>query len=203
MMRIINSQNKHNHEALLTHMFKIRYDVFVTKLKWHLPCDHIQKIEKDEFDHDASIYILHLDDDENILGGLRLSPTMGPHMSRDIFNYLIDPPYAQPLGPTIWETSRLFSLPSQNINPLLSKQRTIILLFKEAILFALKNKIQQVVTVTDTRVERLYRSFHWPVKRLGIPKKDAENYIVMGTQDIEISTVSYFDQLLESPAPQA
>ncbi len=69
--------------------------------------------ERDEFDEQDPVYLLSLDPDSGeYRGSLRLLPTIGPNMLRDVFPFLLrDDEIVE--SSTIWEVSRICTLISE------------------------------------------------------------------------------------------
>ena len=91
----------------LKQLARYRYQVFVERLGWQLPCDQEAGEELDQFDELADVhYVLRWDPTGRITGCARLMPAEGPSVSRmlfpDLFTYR---PLPTKLG--AWELSRL------------------------------------------------------------------------------------------------
>jgi acyl homoserine lactone synthase len=87
---------------LLDAMFRHRKRVFVDQLGW-APASGDQ--ERDRFDDLNPMYVIETDSAGDYRGSVRLLPTTGPNMLRDVFHELT--PDGAPADPTIWEMSRL------------------------------------------------------------------------------------------------
>lgn len=103
MIIAINSSEKNNHPALMRDMFKLRTEVFHDRLGWEVILT--DGLEIDRFDLADPLYLLSVDDYGKLKGCLRLLPTTGPNMLRDVFNVLL-PPGESVESPLIWESTR-------------------------------------------------------------------------------------------------
>jgi acyl homoserine lactone synthase len=97
--------------ALLTQMFRLRYEVFYRQLAWEV--DGTGDLERDEFDDLDPVYVLAVRHRDNtVVGCLRLLPTTGPHMLRHVAAFQ---PALQgrpsPCSSRVWEISRLAVTP--------------------------------------------------------------------------------------------
>ena len=97
--------------ALLTQMFRLRYEVFYRQLAWEV--DGTGDLERDEFDDLDPVYVLAVRHPDNtVVGCLRLLPTTGPHMLRHVAAFQ---PALQgrpsPCSSRVWEISRLAVTP--------------------------------------------------------------------------------------------
>jgi acyl homoserine lactone synthase len=110
MIVTINGNSRHLHVDLINQMHILRKEVFFDRLKWDVEVNGNWEI--DHFDDCDPLYILSLDDNGNVRGSLRLLPTTGPNMLRDVFFDLL-PPDTVIEAPTIWESSR-FSVSLQD-----------------------------------------------------------------------------------------
>jgi len=85
-------------------MFRNRAETFSDRLGWEVVVSHGR--ERDAFDDANPLYLVSVDPDtEEYWGSLRLLPTTGPNMLRDVFPQLLDGDYLE--SATIWESSRI------------------------------------------------------------------------------------------------
>lgn len=103
MIITINGSDRSVYPNLIDQMHKIRKETFFDRLKWDVEVRGNWEI--DDFDFCDPLYVLSLDENENVRGSLRLLPTTGPNMLRDVFNCLL-PQNNVVESPTIWESSR-------------------------------------------------------------------------------------------------
>ncbi len=104
MIYIINQANRPNYQALLDSAMRLRYLVFKQRLGWEVTTQDDR--EWDQFDHlPDTLYILHIGAHGEVDGCIRLLPTTGPNMLRDIFPVLLEDRKA-PCSPYIWEGTR-------------------------------------------------------------------------------------------------
>ncbi|MDX1580467.1 MAG: acyl-homoserine-lactone synthase [Alphaproteobacteria bacterium] len=107
MMEIVNPEDRDNYTAQLEDMFHQRYKVFVEKFGWDLPDrDDENAVEKDAYDGDDTVYLMTTSEEGDVIASIRLYPSEGPTMMRDLFPHLCENGY--PTGPSIWEFSRLY-----------------------------------------------------------------------------------------------
>ncbi len=92
-------------------MFRNRAEIFFERLKWDVSVEN--GYERDEFDEESPLYLLSLDPDTgDYRGSLRLLPTIGRNMLRDVFPFLLrDDEIVE--SPTIWEVSRICTFVSE------------------------------------------------------------------------------------------
>jgi len=103
MIKIIPGEWRDRYPRLIDEMHKLRRNVFHDRLRWQVTV--INKWEIDGYDALNPLYVVALDDDERVIGGLRLLPTTGFNMLNDTFAELL--PDGERLGsPLIWEASR-------------------------------------------------------------------------------------------------
>lgn len=103
MIRIIPGGWRDRYPQLIDDMHRLRRNVFYERLQWQVTV--INRWEIDGYDALDPLYVLSLDDDEKLIGGLRLLPTTGFNMLNDTFAELL--PDGEPIqSPLIWEASR-------------------------------------------------------------------------------------------------
>ena len=85
-------------------MFRNRAEAFSDRLGWEVVVK--DGYERDRFDDANPLYLVSVDPDtEEYWGSLRLLPTTGPNMLRDVFAQLLDGDFIE--SATIWESSRI------------------------------------------------------------------------------------------------
>ena len=104
MIILVNGNEQADYAYLTNKMFRIRAKVFHERLKWDV--NVVDGLEKDHFDQENPLYLISVDEvSGNVRGSLRLLPTTGPNMLRDVFPILL-PPGEVVESATIWESSR-------------------------------------------------------------------------------------------------
>jgi len=186
MLYLISAKHHEVFAGWLTDMHQLRYRVFKERLAWHVETVGDQEI--DRFDEIGPAYLLYVDHAGRMRGCVRLIPTTGPYMLRDVFTNLVSPG-SLPDDAKIWESSR-FAVDLAGFekgDPKVHASPTQ-LLFTGMIEFGLAVGLSKIVTVTDTRVERLLRRGQWPLVRLGEPQIIGSTEAVAGL--LEISTAA-------------
>ncbi len=103
MIKLINGHERAKFPQLIDQMHRLRKAVFYDRLKWDVPI--VGDWEIDSFDQENPLYVLVLDPKGAVQGSLRLLPTTGPNMLRDVFSAITED--AQPVeNPLVWESSR-------------------------------------------------------------------------------------------------
>lgn len=151
----------------LVAMHQLRYRVFKVRMDWDVQFSG--DLEIDDFDSLHPAYLVHLSNDGQVQGCVRLLPTQGPTMLRDTFPKLLaDLP--APSSPLIWESSR-FAIDVAADAPKGDHgiTRAAYELFAGMVEFGLSRRLTDIVTVTDVRMERILRRAGWPLRRIGNP----------------------------------
>lgn len=116
----LSFENMHNHGELFANVLRARRQSFIVQNKWKLP--EALGMEYDQYDTPASRWLAVHDDDE-VLGGLRLTPTTAQcgiysYMIRDAQRGLLDSipqdllDFEAPVSSQVWEVTRGFVLHS-------------------------------------------------------------------------------------------
>jgi acyl homoserine lactone synthase len=103
MIKLIQGHERNNNPKLIDQMHRLRKNVFYDRLRWQVPI--INQWEIDGYDVMSPLYVLTLDNAQNVAGGLRLLPTSGLNMLNDTFPQLL-PNGERFESPRIWESSR-------------------------------------------------------------------------------------------------
>lgn len=151
-------------------MFRNRAETFSDRLGWDVEVK--DGYERDRFDDANPLYLVSVDPDtEEYWGSLRLLPTTGPNMLRDVFPQLLDGDTIE--SATIWESSRICAVtaPGQpdrsksGVNYVLSE---LILGIGEV---AVAAGLTQVVSVFDARIFRVLRAAGCNPLIIGAPQR--------------------------------
>lgn len=151
-------------------MFRNRAETFSDRLGWEVVVK--DGYERDVFDTANPLYLVSVDPDtEEYWGSLRLLPTTGPNMLRDVFPQLLDGEYIE--SATIWESSQICAaaVPRQpersrsGVNYVLSE---LILGIGEV---AVAAGLTQIVSVFDARIFRVLKAAGCNPQIIGTPQR--------------------------------
>ena len=96
MIELFKRSDTFSLPRLFQSMHADRKRVFVDMLKWDGP--HDENFEQDQYDTDSANYLILRDGmSGEHRGSVRLLPSMGPHILRDVFPFLCDGKV--PVGP--------------------------------------------------------------------------------------------------------
>lgn len=160
-----------NTEPLFKHyaddIYKLRHKVFKQKLNWKVDTVDGDK-EIDYFDSlDDLHYVLAIDNNDKLIGCMRLLPTLNDYMLEKVFPTILDEEVI-PKEDKIWEVSRVAVDPDyQRSIEMMSFDKVTLLLLKGACEFSKTHKIECYVTVTTDRLGRLLQSLKMDSKRIG------------------------------------
>jgi acyl-homoserine lactone synthase len=170
MIHLINQANAKFYRSELDSLFRLRHELYVRRRGWSA-IDRGDGLEKDQFDTDAALYLLGLDDASGeILAGTRLMPTMGPHLMADVFPHIVTGDV--PRGPDILEMTRYFTTPNRR-NPRQMKRmgsEVLCAMFE----YGLEEGINYITVVCDTFFLPGMQECGWKVEPLGLPHNYGE-----------------------------
>ena len=183
MIRIVTKDNADRHVDHLLQMHRIRKAVFADRLGWDVTVRG--ELEIDEYDAVGPSYLISMDRHAAVNGCVRLLPTTGPNMLRDIFPSFVTRA-AVPHGERVWEASRFaVSGKGNSIAAETGLSQTTYELLIGVLKFGLSNGITMIACVVDVRMERILRRAGWQLERLG-PAQRIGNTIAMAGQ-LEVS----------------
>lgn len=104
MIHIVEDRFEPASRHLLETMFADRKRLFVDLFGWDVPVVE-GRFEIDKFDGADTVYIIAAGADGAHEASIRLMPSTRPHMLSELFPALC--PLGVPVGPTIWESTRL------------------------------------------------------------------------------------------------
>jgi N-acyl-L-homoserine lactone synthetase len=180
MIRIVTKDNADSQLSNLLHlhqMHRIRKVVFKDRLGWDVAVSG--ELEIDEYDALGPSYLLSIDRHGTVNGCVRLLPTTGPNMLRDIFPSLVTKG-AVPRGERVWEASR-FAVSGNTSAAEAGLSQTTYDLLIGVLEFGLSKGITTIACVVDVRMERILRRAGWQLDRLG-PVQRIGNTIALAGQ---------------------
>jgi acyl homoserine lactone synthase len=177
MIRIVTNDNAEHHVSNLYQMHRIRKAVFKDRLGWDVTVEG--ELEVDEYDALGPSYLLSIDRYGIINGCVRLMPTTGPNMLRDIFPSFVTKA-SVPRGDRVWEASR-FAVTGNATRAEAGLSQTTYDLLIGVLRFGLSSGICTIACVVDVRMERILRRAGWHLERLG-PARRIGNTIAMAGQ---------------------
>ena len=189
------------HVDLVAGMHRLRGRVFKDRLDWDVTVSGDMEI--DSYDADDATYLLVVADRYEVVGHVRLLPTLGPNMLADTFPFLVYSG-AAPCSPTIVESSR-FCIDTSRVTDVTGSgtRRATTLLFASILEWCLVHGQHTLATVTDTRMERILRRSGWTLQRLGAPRRIGTTDAVAGLLPITQEHLSAFRKAARDPVRPA
>jgi acyl homoserine lactone synthase len=131
--------------------------------------------EIDWFDAEDPLYLFSVDEvTEELKGAVRLLPTTGPNMLRDVFSVLV--PDGAVESPLIWESSRFAINPGLGIGPTRQEANQVANATTVELLCGLVEAaqlagVEHIVSVFDARMARIFRSLDCGYEVIGVPTR--------------------------------
>lgn len=179
-MYAVALDNRHfgQHLNLLTEMYRLRRRVFKDRLDWAVSVSG--DLELDIYDALNPTYLLVMLGEGSLVGSVRLLPATGPTMLADTFAALLGGQPA-PHGEKVLESSR-FCVDTTLASELAANglNRATFILFAAMIEGARAANAESIVTVTDTRMERILRRAGWPLERIAPPQRLGQTMALAG-----------------------
>jgi acyl homoserine lactone synthase len=180
MIRIVTKDNAERHVSNLYQMHRIRKTVFKDRLGWDVNVRG--ELEIDEYDALGPSYVLSIDRHGALNGCVRLLPTTGPNMLRDIFPSFVTK-VAVPRGERVWEASR-FAVRKNSTAAEAGLSQTTYDLLIGVLKFGLSNGLTAIACVVDVRMERILRRAGWQLERLGPARRIGNTIAMVGQLDV-------------------
>ena len=178
-MRVIAlcSREFAQHLDLLAGIYRLRRRVFKDRLDWNVQVSG--DLELDIYDTLNPTYLIAMNGDA-MVGSVRLLPTTGPTMLSHTFPALLGDQVA-PRSERILESSRFCvdtELEARIAHGGLN--RVTFMLFAAMIESLRVAAADSIVTVTDTRMERILRRANWPLERIAPPQRIGQTMALAG-----------------------
>ncbi len=165
MILLVTPENRHLHPEKIAQYFRIRKQIFADRLKWDVEVHG--DLEYDKFDFMPNIYILSIDREGTVLGGLRQMWTTRPTLTFEKFADMIEDPAAV-FGPDTWETTRFAIRPEdKDVRFTSGVSRVAVELCAASLRTGLDYGVRRHIAVCEERVIRLTRAFDMPCDVLG------------------------------------
>lgn len=162
MIYIVDRHNKEVFSAQLEQMFRLRHDIYVKRRGWSA-LERADGRDIDQFDTDATVYLLAIDEMGNVCGGLRLNPTTGPHLIRDIFPHTVSGEI--PTGEQIYEFTRWFVV-KERVSPE-ENRRVAGELLVAMLEYGKSIGLTHISLCCDSFFWKTMQETRWDVRRLG------------------------------------
>jgi N-acyl-L-homoserine lactone synthetase len=183
MLKVIEGSRSSLFPTEMDAMFRNRALTFSQRLGWDVVVR--DGYERDEFDDANPLYLVSVDPNTNeYWGSLRLLPTTGPNMLRDVFPYLLkEDEYIE--SATIWESSRICAVAVEG-QPQRSRNGVNFVL-SELIAgigqVAVTAGLTQIVSVFDARIYRVLKAVGCNPQLIGKPRRIGETMSYAGLFD--------------------
>lgn len=198
MIKLVYGHERAQFPQLIDSMHRLRKSVFHERLKWDVPISGDWEI--DDFDREDPLYVLVVDAQGAVQGSLRLLPTTGPNMLRDVFS-AITQVSGQVENPFVWESSRFCIRFSDN-----KDQRETTTISKATVeLIAgmgevgLLAGLDHVVTVYDAFLRRIIRQTGCNETLVGQPVRFGRVQTYAGLFDIDAIQLAAFKKVWNLP----
>jgi len=164
MVIVLNGSERRKHPDYFDRLFRLRYRIFVQQRGWSLPVVNDREI--DQYDDGDAVYFLDLDDDENIQGTVRMTPTVKSSLLADYFPHLVENGRS-PRSGRVYEATRYIVLPSQKNKAALrlAKGRLLTVLLE----WCLDKQLSHLQTVIDAGTLSSFVEITPQTMPLGLP----------------------------------
>jgi len=171
MLKVIEGKRSSSYPMEMDAMFRNRAQIFSERLGWEVTVK--DGYERDTFDDANPLYLISIDPHTNeYWGSLRLLPTTGPNMLRDVFPFLLgEGEYIE--SATIWEASRICAVaadgqPERSKNGVSLALGELLAGIGEVAIVA---GLTQIVAVFDARIYRILKAAGCDPQIIGAPRR--------------------------------
>lgn len=169
MIYVVQDYNREKNRRLVDDMFRLRAKVFKQRLSWNVSVQN--DLERDKYDNEGPVYIIHTDQSGRVDGSCRLLPTTGPTLLAETFLDTL-PDIALLSAPSIWECTRFCvdydHTERADLDKMIRVSRYMLLKIGT---LALKSGIETVLGNFDIQMLRIYRQVGCRVEVLGSTKR--------------------------------
>jgi len=158
-VHVVTSDNRSLYEDYIRDFFRLRHKVFVEERGWK-NLRFSDGLETDCYDNRNAIYLIAIDN-ERVVGGQRLYPTILPHMISEVFPHLA--PRGIPRAPSILEWTRYFVVKERRTG---RTDCRLLAAFQE---FCLEEGITEATAVVEMWWLPRWQQAGFKVRPLGLP----------------------------------
>jgi acyl homoserine lactone synthase len=198
MIKLICEHERQEFPELMDAMHRLRKQLFHDRLKWDVSVKGEWEI--DNFDQEDPLYILSIDKDGQLQGSLRLLPTTGPNMLRDVFGKTTEKIGAV-VNPMVWESRRFcIRLPNgkdHRDSQLISKATVELIAGVGEV--GLLAGLDHIVTVYDAILRRIIRQTGCREDLIGEPARFGRVMSYAGLFDINPVEIDAFKRVWNLP----
>ncbi len=173
-------------EAALAHY---RHRIFVEQLGWRLPCADAG-FERDQYDCDATLYVVARDECGAICGCARLLPTTQPYLLQELFPSLLADGMEPPRDTAVWELSRFAASASDGASGEEAGAWAVRPMLASVVECAVKTGARQLIGVTFLSMERLFRRIGVHAHRAGPAQRIDGRMVVACWIDLDVQTLT-------------
>lgn len=189
-MLVIAQTGQAEKANLLSDMQRLRKRVFHDRMRWDVTITEDGR-EIDEFDLPGAVYLLALNDDQQVIGNWRLLPSNGPTMIGNIWPFFMES-IDLPFGPFVWEASRFAvdSLTPDHKANLAQVSRATEELFCGLTELCLLCGINEIFTMYDMRIARLLKRLDCQAREVSERFRIDETLCEVGVFTTDIAMLS-------------
>ncbi|MFN3889423.1 MAG: acyl-homoserine-lactone synthase [Beijerinckiaceae bacterium] len=190
MLSIITPENRDDNKILLQDVFRLRKKVFADQLKWEVPVKG--DLEFDLYDDLDCVYLAtQCPTTGRVSGALRLMPTTGPHLMRDVFAHWFDDPIVLESS-TIWEVTRFCIDPDFQKGPY--SPRGLNLVSSQLLVglaeISLRAGLTQVTGLCHRAMINVLKRTRWAPEIIAVSKVPQTGPVYLGLWDVNADVVT-------------
>ena len=162
MIHIVTAENYEDYASQMYAFFKLRHRMYAEQLGWSAIQSPLS-LDVDEYDTDDCVYLLALDDTDELLGGIRLTPVTKRTLLNDHYANRLNEPLRP--DPSVYEITRFTLKGFKATMP--NGMRVSSALNLSAIDYGLENGISAFVALMDLRIAEMLLRNPIEIQQLG------------------------------------
>lgn len=194
MIQVIDPTNAHRHGEMLRAFAALRYEVFVERLGWRIPCREAG-YEEDQFDDGTATYLVVTERGGRLVGGARLLDTSHRSLLAEIFPYLVDGPL--PADPKVLEVTRFVVAPGRQMSADGANICMELLWGIQA--YGIWAGLSHLVSVSYLSLEPILRRAGYRYRRLGRVEEMDGSRIAAFEHEVDVSVLEQSRRRVNAP----
>jgi acyl-homoserine lactone synthase len=180
MIYLVDRTNREAFSSQVEEMHRLRYETYVKRRGWKA-LERGDGLEVDQFDTDDAVYLMGVDGDGAVNSALRLLPTTGPHLLRDVFPHTVTWGRV-PVSERMYEFTRYFIVRERKhpFGRSHAAGRLLCAMFE----FGLSKNLSHISFLCDTFFLPTILELGWKTRPLGLPTPYDEGTCVALTFEV-------------------
>jgi acyl-homoserine lactone synthase len=198
-IHVVTDANRHLYRDALDQAHRLRHRIYIEELKWKGLKRRDDGREVDQFDTEATVHLLAMEDGV-VWGGTRLISSLEPHLLSDVFPHLATV-YGVPRRSDVAEWTRFYVAPERREDHKASQLGNTIL--SSLVEYAQDEGMSAISVVLNTFWLPRFLGYRWKVQPLGLPQVHDDEWLIAALISIDAACLANIRKACGLEGPSA